>query len=562
MAAILSIGLPVHAATTCVNGALIDEFGITQGTCEGGSIDGNGAGANASDAFAFKRQGVFGCSQSGSYAMSVGSLSAVGGVYVPVNDAAVTLNTGYLVYKECVLRGVVNRQREAATAGIFKQGSTSFLRGRNGGPQFSQKIDREQKNEASRVVLSNLQNNLLATLNPSLKAPVTRAIARGYAQGLNAPGKVYECPYKGDLNAVYQVRSSETVWNSLRLVGNPACEPILAYALANEQVLGSASYSVDNMMRQLDWGDGTYPGETTDEFGDPVTVTPGQMLQSNYLQLLQTGYKQLENANDIDQMVNALFSGATSQVIGDNRGLAGLIQKTGSQPSYLDQVIRDAAQGLRDIAANAALQILSAAKQIEVGFRQAMETIAAVLSRTIADLRAKENACWTLIIPKVCATALAADNTCTSAQTCTGDADNPTCTPGDKLKVATTTAASQGVINARIAPLASSTIINLQRANESLVLVDRLIAGITNSASIEAQRVALQQLDNLVAQRKLHNQYDLQAAQQTSENISASMSTLAEDTVKAWADSPDPNIGWCNVNNAAVINLWKQRWKI
>src|SRR3990167_9643499 len=55
----------------------------------------------------FSRQGIFGCSQTGSYSMSVGTLGAMGGAFVPVNDAAVTLNTGYLVFKECVLRGIV-----------------------------------------------------------------------------------------------------------------------------------------------------------------------------------------------------------------------------------------------------------------------------------------------------------------------------------------------------------------------------------------------------------------------------------------------------------------------
>ncbi|MEK7155884.1 MAG: hypothetical protein AAB734_03320, partial [Patescibacteria group bacterium] len=51
------------------------------------------------------RDGIFGC-RAAQYA-NIGTLTAIGGVYVPVTDAAVTLNTGYLVYKECVLDGVV-----------------------------------------------------------------------------------------------------------------------------------------------------------------------------------------------------------------------------------------------------------------------------------------------------------------------------------------------------------------------------------------------------------------------------------------------------------------------
>ena len=64
--------------------------------------------------------GIFSCNQNGAYAMSVGALGATGGVFVPVADASVELNTGTLVYKECVLREVVDAQRMAATAGFTK----------------------------------------------------------------------------------------------------------------------------------------------------------------------------------------------------------------------------------------------------------------------------------------------------------------------------------------------------------------------------------------------------------------------------------------------------------
>ena len=95
------------------------------------------------DSYQFKAQGIFGCNETGAYGMSVGSLSAVGGVYVPVNDAAVTLNTGYLVYKECVLRNVVDRIRESVTSAIANQTIETGLTGRDGGhPPRSRAIER------------------------------------------------------------------------------------------------------------------------------------------------------------------------------------------------------------------------------------------------------------------------------------------------------------------------------------------------------------------------------------------------------------------------------------
>ena len=32
-------------------------------------------------------------------------------------------------------------------------------------------------------------------------------------------------------------------------------------------------------------------------------------------------------------------------------------------------------------------------------------------------------------------------------------------------------------------------------------------------------------------------------------------------TAKTWSDSPDPSTGWCNINNAAIPQLWAERWK-
>ena len=76
--------------------------------------------------------GIFSCNQNGAYAMSVGALGATGGVYVPVADASVELNTGTLVYKECILREVVDAEREAATAGFTQQATNNIQTGRNG----------------------------------------------------------------------------------------------------------------------------------------------------------------------------------------------------------------------------------------------------------------------------------------------------------------------------------------------------------------------------------------------------------------------------------------------
>ena len=103
--------------------------------------------------------------------------------------------------------------------------------------------------------------------------------------------------------------------------------------------------------------------------------------------------------------------------------------------------------------------------------------------------------------------------------------------------------------------------------------VDKLILDVTNSADPNAQSTALQQLDALVAQKVLPSQYDLKEAEQKLQDVNNSISNLVTDTIKAWGDSKDPNVGWCNVSNAGndsdgnpttpqVVQMWANKWRI
>lgn len=517
------------------------------------------AAAQTTDAFEFKKQGVFGCSVDGAHSMSVGSLSAVGGVYVPVNDAAVTLNTGYLVYKECVLRGVVNRQREAITSETVKKIVTDFLTARDGNALFPKDLTEDQKNERTRSVVKSLTNGSLDNVNPAFKAEVGRAIARNYSATLNKPTNGLDCDYSGDLKN--DVQKNQFSWDLWRNLANPACNPYYAYQLADQYVADVATADVAEMMEKLGWGDGLYDVVTYNEFGDPLTVTPATLVNGNIQYALQSGFRQQESANDIDQMVGALFGGMSAQIIGDARGLAGLIQPTGSRGSYLDQVVREANVGVRQAAANAALQILSSKRTIERQFNEVMKRIANILSNAISGLRSRERQCWELVINAVCVAAPDANKKCTAVDLSSDESDEST-SSGIRLQVATSTQFSQPIINARIASLASSTVSNISSSDRAIELIDRLIAGVSNSSSLDAQRVALQQLDTLVAQRSLHSEADVTAAQTTLETITSQMETLLTDTVTDWTTNPNPDIGWCKIDNNAVKQKWIDEWKI
>lgn len=521
------------------------------------------ATTSASAPYNFARQGVFGCNLTGSYAMSVGAMSAVGGVYVPVNDAAVTLNTGYLVYKECVLRGIVDREKESVIAALTKKISTTIQTGANGDSLMAQQPSKE-------LLIRFLDPTNLKFLQNIKDPTIQRVLARSYMTQTRRAADGYTCPY-GTMQDMQRVWSGEDTSEAARAASsNPLCDPVFGTFFAQRAMDEAAAQRASEVQDCLDWGRGFYCLESTDEGGEPTIVTPSSLIQTGASESMISGFRIAENANDIDQMPGALLAGLMAQVMSSARGLVGLSDKIGSQPSYLDQVAAESAAGLRNAAANAGIQTLNAAKQVETTYNQIVTTIANTLTSAITALRGVESSCWKLIVEKVCVAAPAADGTCTAKTTCTTQqvtdpntgqtTTQQNCPTGATLKIATSTAYSQQVIDSQITPLANQTVTNINTSNNTLKLINQLIAGVTNTTSADAMRLAIIQLDQLVSQGALHNQTQLTTVQQQQAAIKDSMTTLVSDTKTAWGDSTDTSVGWCNVNNPSVVQMWIQRW--
>ena len=467
----------------------------------------------AGAAHGLSRQGIFGCNDAGAYSMSVGSLSAIGSTFVPVSDAAVTLNTGYLVYKECILRPLINRQKENAIANLVKQTTTQFNTGRtvteNGvmtnAPMFSTDLTKEMAIIRDNSVNEDLNGTSLNSLNPAFSREVKTAIYRRYQANTQNPGGALACSYARSPADLYAVQHGQKFYdfNDVLMLADSNCIPLQAAANAENYVLANAAYKEDIALTRLNWGNGVY--DVVDENGN--VVTPGFLVAGEIEQKLGSGFRQQESANDIDQMVGQLFAGIGNQILSSAGGLIGLLAGSGNSPSYLNQVIADSSAGLKDSAINAALQILIAARQVEAAYLDAAKATADALSRAIARLRGAENQCWELIIPQVKEKAAVGN--------CTQNSDGTqTCSGSFSLKIATSTTYSQRVVDSQIYSLASTTAARINAASDAVDSVDGLIVNVTNSESPDAQGVALQQLDALVAQKALHNQYDLKNAEQ------------------------------------------------
>ena len=560
--------------TDTTNSAFTDTTGSATTATTPTDTSGTAAATTPASNSSFSADGVFSCA-AGQYAApaSIGSNAATQAAYVPVDSSTLDVNTYTDVYHQCILRPVVDAEKRAATVAITKQIYTAVQTGRNGNPEYVVNEEQEEVTGPSdSAELGFLQDSVLWNqVNPDMQASLKTANATYYeGERSNEQAASVVCPYKGSLNSYW---SGQVPFNFTDFLNaaQPQCDPIIENTFLQDIADSRRANALQNQQNQWNWANGFY--SRTDANGN--IITPGILEQQMYGQVLQSPFDQLQNANDIGQMVGALYSGLGTQILGGQGGLSGLAQSSAGQSSYLDQVASESSQGLQNSALNAGIQILAAQQQLESSLYQAVSGIAQSLLQTQSQLQAAEAQCWVNLIPKVCATPLKSDNTCVAyAGPCVTDQDgNQTCPTGPTLKVATSTAFSSAIISSQITPLLGPATTQIQNSRSALQVISNLVQGITNTASLDAQSQALQQLDTLVAQHQLHAQTDLQNATQQQQAVSTTMASLLQSTAQTWGGSgsdgsgnfpwdgtTNPGNGWCNINNSATIQAWIQKW--
>ncbi|TSC86992.1 MAG: hypothetical protein G01um10148_97 [Parcubacteria group bacterium Gr01-1014_8] len=535
VAMIFGFDLPNAHAAECRDGKLYEKLAdgteVQAGTC----ADGKDVPASQN---ALLRDGIFGCNAS-KYA-NIGTLSAVGGIYVPVNDAAVTINTGYLVYKECILDGVVSKISEAARTELAGTIIRQINTGRAGQALFVKNIAKELDARADRVALTAVDNANIGVMCPAFRDDVRRIQIRRYLSARNSPNSSFACSVPvSATDHITAIRAGIYAPDVLDALITPGNDPYTADMIFNEYMNASIAEDAYNQYAQWGWGNGFYPVTTeTDNPFDEETMTPGHLVAQGAAQVITGGFRCLEEADEPSKICGPMFNALAQAAL--DRGLTGLTQAQNGLPSYVSRMVSEASAAVRQEAVNAALNILLTSRQIEAAYKRAKEGIAEVLTGAINRLRSAERACWELIIPKV---------------------EEYASTQGAQIQVATTTEFSQAVINDQILPIAELVAADLQKAERALQQIDSLIASVSNSASATNQRAALERLDTMVANGQLHTSSDATNANKQLEDVTASANTLVEETLRAWGDSTDPNVGWCNVNNPAVIEKWFNKWK-
>lgn len=503
--------------------------------------------------------GIMNC-RTGRYSMDVGSLRAQAGAHVPVADYTTEMNTGYLVYKFCTLDPLVRKIAEGITAGLGRLSINGCLSGDDGQTCFVRNLNQFLVPKVDETVYAVLQGENAAAMCAPFKDDVIRTVARKYMQERNNPGKPIQCPFTscsaadqkilleggGDYEGAYERCGGRRAIYESTLPGGT---PMSALAEVEEYINESVANRLDTERTYLEWGNGIKSPQQK-VGGIPQITTPGYIISQMLSQMLGSGYRQLENATAIDQVVGALYSGLSSQLITNPAGLVGLAKQNGSNSSYINQMVAQSSSQVRSSIVNTALNILSTSRNVESGYLEAQNSMAAIFTNSISQLQAGERQCWGYVVPAVQQYAQS---------------------QGGNITIATSTIFSKTVMDAAITPSALAVANNIHTSQLSLQVIDGLIADVTNNSSATVQTAAITRLQELMNSGALHTSQHLQDAQKTLQDVQNAMGTLVTDTLSNWgggsASSPwdgtysASTVGWCNINNQATVQEWYKVWK-
>lgn len=122
------------------------------------------------------------------------------------------------------------------------------------------------------------------------------------------------------------------------VVQSPQNNPYGAYMLGRAELRQRVEAAEENATTKADWGDGFLSVEDCSS-GTCVTVTPGSLIADELSFSLTIGDRTLIEADEINEIISALFSQLMNQVMTGIGGLTGVSQSAGGgAPSYLDQI--------------------------------------------------------------------------------------------------------------------------------------------------------------------------------------------------------------------------------
>ncbi len=284
------------------------------------------------------------------HALAVAVVGGNGTIQETISAGANTLIAGFqdaFFIKEFTLDGIANGLAKM----ILKSMTQSILNWINSGfqgkPAFVTDLKQFMRDRIDQTVGEYIYNDpALNFLCSPFQLDVKIALATSYQQSAHDGfGSKAQCTLsqvtdnvEGFLNGSF----SEGGWNSwFELTQNPVNTPTGAYLAAESEMYARIIDEQGNTIKELDWGDGFLSfkvcGDTQNQKNCDIT-TPGRVIADQINKSLGAGQDALISADEINEIISALFAQLAQMALTGIGGLTGLSQSSNGNPSYLDQL--------------------------------------------------------------------------------------------------------------------------------------------------------------------------------------------------------------------------------
>jgi len=297
-----------------------------------------------------------------------------------IQTTATAISATALELKELGLDGVANALMKQAV----RQMTTSIVRwinsGFEGSPAFVTDLGGFLRDVADQVAGEFIYGSELSFLCSPFELNIRAALEIQYNQTFEEQAA---CTITDILNnvdgAVGSVSDAMNNWDDwFQVTTVQQNNQYGAYILAQEKLNADIAEKQRNASDEIQQGNGFLSLKTCVEVNGKQqckVVTPGKVISEQLTKALGASQDTLITADEINEVVSALFAQLAQQALTGAGGLLGLSSGSGGS-SYLDQVDNDdSTVGLSDNSANPITQSLKTEKDVQVIYLETLDLI-------------------------------------------------------------------------------------------------------------------------------------------------------------------------------------------
>jgi hypothetical protein len=258
-----------------------------------------------------------------------------------------------LEMKEFTLDAIAWAMVDLTLQSMARSMTTWIKNGFEGDPAFVQDLGKYLTGVGDKIVSDTIWGSDLDFLCSPFKLNIRLALEFQYKQTRNLKTQT-QCSLSTIINntdAFFKGNFLEGGWNGwFQVASNPVNNPYGALMVSQAALTARIGNARLQEKQQLDWGKGMFSqkvcaesvASAPGECARYETVTPGTAIEAQLNETLASGEKRLHVADEINEMLSALFAQLAMKAFSGAGGLLGLTGgKDNSGDNYFDQIDSD-----------------------------------------------------------------------------------------------------------------------------------------------------------------------------------------------------------------------------